>query len=175
MEESANADGGDHIGERGQSTNEMASHGKRGNQRSFSETDQDVKKLNKESTTSEPTTEHVEQPTRRPLRSKSRTNPKRMNTPSPKPTSGTRTTSRARRGTNPSSTFASRTTSQATAAKRGYQNNARRSASATNPFSKNTRLTPSSNQPYSAREVDDKTRAVLADIHNFDANECETE
>lgn len=40
-------------------------------------------------------------------------------------------------------------------------------------YSKTVRLGGSGN--FSAREVDDKTRAVLSDMNDFDANDCETE
>lgn len=41
-------------------------------------------------------------------------------------------------------------------------------------YSKTVRLT-GAGSPYSGREVDDKTRAVLADMNEFDANQAETE
>jgi kinesin family protein C1 len=41
-------------------------------------------------------------------------------------------------------------------------------------YSKTVRLT-GAGSPFSAREVDDKTRAVLADMNEFDANQAETE
>ncbi len=41
-------------------------------------------------------------------------------------------------------------------------------------YSKTVRLS-GAGSPFSGREVDDKTRAVLADMNEFDANQAETE
>jgi len=115
------------------------------------------------SAASEPTTETPRpKPTRKSHGSSSRS----RRQASPNDTAGHRGSGSARRSYR---NFGSRSMMQSSTVPRPY--NIKRAQPIT--YSKSVRLTGSGN--FSPREVDDKTRAVLADMNDFDANECETD
>lgn len=114
------------------------------------------------SATSEPTTE-----TPRPKAVRKTTN-RRQNQAA---TSGGSNRQSSRRGNNYSNFGSSRAILSSTAPRRPYIDRIKRAQPIT--YSKSVRLNGAGN--FSPREVDDKTRAVLADMNDFDANESETD